>query len=109
MWGNDALLLTASFFAVAEGKNVVNELKKVGRSEEPQRQPALAGFGIEWYWYVPQRRKSGVSLVLQDPLHGALVANSKLCIKGVKKMISNSNNRKDNMVQMTPRHSGIPV
>lgn len=66
MWGNHALLLTASFFAVAEGKNVVNELKKVGRREEPQRQPALAGFGIEWYWYVPQRRKSGVSLVLQD-------------------------------------------
>lgn len=49
-----------------------------------------------------REEKSDVCLVLQDLLHGALVANSKLCSDGVKKMVSNNNNKKINLVQMDP-------
>lgn len=85
--------------------NIVNGLKKVRCYKEPKRSPALSGFGIEWYWHIPQRRKNDVCFVLQDLLHGALVASSKLCIEGVKNMVGNINNKKNG----PPGEVGIPV
>ncbi|ELW61650.1 hypothetical protein TREES_T100020721 [Tupaia chinensis] len=49
------------------------------------------------------REKNDVCSVPQDPLCIALVANSKSGSKRVKKMGSNNNNKKNNLVQMDPK------
>lgn len=48
------------------------------------------------------RGKNNACNVPQDPLCAAPVANSKFSGKGVKKMGSNNNNKKNNLVQMDP-------
>lgn len=59
-----------------------------------------------WNWMVIGmciREKNDVCSVPQDPLRVAPVANSKFGSKRVKKMGSNNNNKKNNLVQMDPK------
>lgn len=71
--------------------------------KELQSHPGYLGLELNGDWYVPKRKKNDVCNVLQEPLCGAPVANSKFGSKGVKKMGSNNNNKKNNLVQMDPK------